>query len=90
MIKGLRPMTSGLNRISKGMDELVQLPFVGTVKNYKIISFYAESDCTLIWNNEIELPIMAGAGLELDERFVPCESLILKENNVRYYFTIGY
>ena len=89
-VKGLRPITSGAVRISTANEELVQLPFEGTVKNYRIIEFFAKNDCTLIWNNEREFEVKGGAGIYLDERFVPCESLVIREPNVEFYFTAGF
>ena len=86
----LSPRTSGLNRISVANEELIDLPADWTVRNYKVITFYSAQDCTLIWNNEVELEIMANAGLQLDERFKPTESLKIKESGIDFYFVSGF
>ena len=86
----LTPKTSGVGRISVANEELINLPSDWTVRNYKVIEFYSAQNCTLIWNNEIELEIMAEAGLKLDESFKPTESLKIKESGIPFYFAVGY
>lgn len=86
----LRPFTSGVGKISTANEELINVPVNGNVRKYTIIEFYANADCTLIWNNELELEIKAGAGLYLDERFKMTESLIIKESGIEYFFACGF
>ena len=85
----LTPKTSGVGRVSTAYEELVVLPANWTVRHYKVIEFYSDQNCTLIWNNTEELEVMAKAGLLLDERFKPTESLKIKEAGINFYFGYG-
>lgn len=86
----LRPFTSGVGKISTANEELMNVPVSGEIKKYTTIQFYSNADCKLLWNNKLELDVKKGAGLYLDERFEPTESLIILTDAVEYYFCGGF
>ena len=87
---GLRPFSSGIGHISTAGEDLINIPVTGEIRKYTTIHFYANADCTLIWNNKLEIPVKANAGMYLDERFEPTKSLIIKESGVEVFFIGGY
>lgn len=84
----LRPYTSGINKVSTANEEVFNIPINGGVKNAKIVQFYANADCTILWNNKVEYEIKKDTGFYMDERFEPTFSLIIREPGIQYY--IGY